>query len=490
MIALLALAALAKPVPTPAPAPVAPPVPADPLAWRVEAPKPATPIDWRPEDPVQFTLSNGIPVTLVPRPDLPLVTVSLIVLGGRETNPAGKPGIAALTADLLDEGTKEHDAIELAGLADSLGASLATGAGANSSWASVSTLLETIEPSLDLLREVTREPAFKGKDFKRVQADTLVSLQQIGDDPNAIARRVYRQELFGADNPYGAIDAGTPESIGAATKADVKAYWKSHWAPGDLAIVVAGALDEAHAKTLLEARFGDWAGTATPAPALPAATDPASTRIVFVEKPGAVQSVLRVGHLGPLRTDPQWYTNDTMNALLGGMFSSRINLNLREAHGWTYGAFSQFSSGRQVGTFVSGASVQADATAPAVAEIVKEIRGMQAAAPDAAELATGKDALRLSLAGQFETNDQVAATWADLLGVGLPPDSLRTMPDKVAAVTADDVLAIAKANLHPDHLLIVVVGPKTATGDDGVAHDTVAELEKLGLGPVTTRGLW
>jgi zinc protease len=354
----------------------------------------------------------------------------------------------------------------------------------------VSTLVETVGDSLDLLREVVREPLFAKKDFKRVKAETLDDVSSIADNPVQTARAVWRDAFFGSDSPFGAPDIGTPASVGSITVKDVKAYWSTWWVPAEARIFVSGAIDEAKAKELLEARFADWQGPTPPAAMPPTAKNPDTTRIVFVEKPGAVQSVIRAGDLGPLRSAPDWWAVDTMNSLLGGMFSSRINLNLREAHGWSYGAFSGFAANRLFGTFTTGASVQADATAPAVMEVVKEIRGIREAAPSAEELATGKDALRLSLAGSFETNGQITGTLADLAVGGLPVDWLANMPGAVAKVTADDVLAAARAHLDPDHLLIVVVGPKTAKGDDGVEHETVAELEKLGLGKVEVRSLW
>lgn len=489
--ALVAPAASADTPPAAAANPAAAAAPAgdaDPLAWRSTPPGPGADTGWEVPTPVRFTLGNGIPVYLVQRPDLPLVSVQLRIAASRDVNPAGKAGLAHLVAAMLDEGTRTRPALQIAEDAESLGANLSVGTTDEASYVTLDALTDALEPSLDLLADVASNPAFQQADLDRVKNDVLTELARRASDPPQVARAAFARAAFGDAHPYGYLDIGTRESVRSITRKDVQDFYKSWWHAGNAALVVAGNVDQARAQALLEARFGKWKARKDKRPVLPAVSNPPKVKLLFVEQPGSVQSVIAFGHLSIPRSSPDYAATKAMLALLGGMFSSRINMNLREEHGWSYGAYAGLADGTALGMFRGSTSVQADATAPAVAEILKEIREMRQATPSAAELQLAKDSLRGDIAGVFETNSGAAGFFATLPTFRLPDDAWRTYLQQVRALTPEQVQAAAASQLSPDNLVIVVAGPGkvTAPGEDGQPKeiDVAAALSALGLGEV------
>ena len=470
------------------PAPVVvepPPPPPDPEAWRATAPGPGPEAKWTPPAAQTFSLQNGLPVHLVEQPGLPLVSVNVLMLVGREANPEGKAGLAALTANLLDEGTTSRTGAQLAAEAAGLGANLTVGQSDEYAYVSLDALTgATLAPSLDLLADVTLKPKFDGKQFARVKSETLTSIQSQRAEPRDVAARAFAAQLFGTAHPYGTPSIGSEASVGAITAGDVKKFYKTWWHAKNAAIVVVGAVKQADVQPLLEARFGTWKpGKATRLSA-PAPSPLAKTRVVFVEQPGAVQSVVRLGTTGVARTSPDYQAANVAGTLLAGMFSSRVNMNLREEKGWSYGAYGGFSETRDHGVFGIRTSVQADKTAPAVAALLDELKAAAGKTPSDAELKLTKDYLLKSLPGNFETNSATASSFVGAPLYGLGAEVWRTYVAELGAVPADQAALQAKRFFDPARQLVVVAGPRTieVDGADGkkVTVDVVAELKALG----------
>lgn len=458
-------------------APPAAPAP-DPEAWRATAPAPAPEKPWAPPVAKVLTLSNGIPVYLVERPGLPLVSVRLVVGAGREVNPPGKAGLAAITASLLDEGTTTRSATRIAEEAAGLGAVISTRGGDEGAFLSVDALAgETLGPSLDLFADVALHPAFAKAEFGRVQAETLAGIEEAKGEPRDVARRTVLAQIYGKDHPYGTPSTGTTESVKALKVEDAKKLYTTWYHAGNAAFVVSGAVTEAQVKELLEARFGKWAKGKTTRVTPPAASAPIKTRVVFVEQPGAVQSVIRAVTVAMPRTAPEYFPATMAVTLMGGMFSSPLNMNLREEHGWSYGAYAGLTNSRDAGLMNASSSVQADKTAPAVAEIVKVLAAAKATPTDA-ELKMGKDYLLKSLPGNYETNELAADSLLEIPLIGLPADAAAAYVKGVTDVSAAQSAASAARLFDPARLLIVVVGPRTIETDDGKGGKTTVDIPK------------
>jgi zinc protease len=445
--------------------------------WRKTPPPPGPASALQLPVPKTFKLANGLSVYLVEQHKLPVVAANLILLAGSEANSPKLPGLAAFTAGMLDEGTERRSALQLADDAEKLGATLATGSSTDLAFASVRTLRKTAEPALELLAEVALTPAFPPREIERIRKERLTQLLQQRDNPSALAGRTLSAAVFGPDHPYGYTELGTEDSLKAIGRDDILGLWRAGYTPDNAALVVAGNLTEADLRRLAEKYFGGWSGKSTVArPADP--TDLPARRIVIVDKPAAPQTMLYVGHVGIARSSPDYEAVDVMNTGLGGLFSSRINLNLREQHGYTYGASSVFSARRRRGPFIVGTGVRTEVTAAAVTEIFKELGALRTKPFTPEELATAKDSIARSLPGQFETTPQTASSIGQLFVHGLPLDYYGSLPGKVAAVGAAEVTRVAERYLHPEATVIVAVGDR---------KKIEPELRKLDLGPVELR---
>lgn len=458
---------------------------------RTAAPPPErTAQDWRATRPVagaaghlalpvpkRFTLDNGLTVLLVEQHGLPLISADLVVLAGSDHNPPRQPGLASFTADMLDEGTASRSSQQLAEDVADLGASLGAGSSTDSSSVSLFTLKSTADRAFGLLADVALHPAFSAEEIERVRASRLTQLIQQRDNPMAIAQRVFNRALYGSAHPYGYTELGTQQSARAFARADLEAFWKSGYRPGNAALVVSGDITEAELRALAVRHFGDWAGPAT-ATAVPPVRQVESGKVLLVDKPGAPQTALRLGLVAASRASPDYVPLEVLNGALGGLFSSRINLNLREQHGYTYGAATAFGFRRGTGPFVVQTGVRTDVTAPAVQEIFKEVRGVREAPLKPLELKLSKDAFERSLPGMFETTAQSAATSAGLFVYGLPLDYFNALPERIQAVGTAEVQRVAQRYIDPAKLVVVAVGDRKAI-EDG--------LRALHVGPVEVR---
>jgi len=452
------------------------PVNAD-AEWRKEIPKPAAAAVLLLPVPERFRLSNGLTVLYSERPGLPLVAANLVLHAGSGVNPVDRPGLASMTARMLQQGTTTRSALQIADRAADLGATLNSGAGTDTTGVSTRSLSRNFPDALELLADVALHPSFPQAEIERVRSERLTGIVQEKDEPFALAMRVLTSALYGPRHTYGYPDSGTTESIKAISREDVEHFWQQNYFPDDAALVVTGNIKLASLKPLLEKRFGAWkAGR----PAPPALGSPETTdaKLILVDRPGAPQTTLVCFSRGLARSTPDYAPVEVMNTDLGGLFSSRINMNLREAHGYTYGAGSFFNYHRAAGPFVVFSDVRTDATAPATSEVFNELRRMRETQMTPAELLLSKDSIARSLPGRFERGTAAAATFAELFTYDLPLDYYSSLPDRINAVTIEQAQAMAKKYIQPEKMIVLAVGDRAKIEED---------MKKLNLGKVEIR---
>jgi zinc protease len=409
--------------------------------------------------PKQFTLANGLTVMLFEQHRLPLVSANLVVLAGSDRNPAEKPGLASFTADAMDEGTKTRDQRKIAEDLALMGASINSGSTTDYSSVSSRSLKTTADSVLDILADIVQNPAFAPEEIERLRSSRQTQLLQQNDNPDGLARSALYEALYGKQHPYGYIELGTPQSNRSITRDELVNFWKQGYAPGNAALIVAGDVTEAELRDMATRHFGAWSGVATPAP-VPAVPQKTTARTIVIDHGAAPQTALRIGGIGASRASPDYVPLIIMNGAMGGLFSSRINLNLREKNGYSYGAGSSFAFRRGVGPYAVIGSVRTDATAPAVKEIFTEVGRMRDEPLSAEELGLSRSAFSLSLPAQFETNASVAASGSSLFVYRLPLDYFNSLPAKINAVSVADVQRVAREYLHPEEMITVAVGDK------------------------------
>jgi zinc protease len=442
--------------------------------WRKTPPQPGPLSKISLPIPTSFKLDNGLTVYLAERHELPVVAMSLVTLSGAEHNPLDKPGLSSFTADMLDEGTKTRSTMKIAEELDQLGARVHTNGHLDANFVSLNTLKKTLTPALEIFSDVALNPAFDAKEMDRVRNERVTSIKQDKDNPSVLARRALRRTLYGVNHPYGYETDGTVQSNQKFTPDDLLSFYKDNYTPSNTALAIAGDVTPEEAKNIAEKYFGSWKGDTVKSAKLPD-DKPVKRAVFIVNKPDAPQTVVRVGGLGIARSSPDYASGEIANNGLGGMFSSRLNMNLREKHGYTYGAFSSFDSRRGVGPFVAGASLKTDVTAPGVTEFFREIDGMRSNLLSPAELKMAKDNWALSLPGMFETSPSVAGSIAGLFVYDLPLDYYKKLPGQIDAVTPKEVEDVSKKYFKPEEMVIVTVGDKAKIKP---------ELEKLNLGPI------
>jgi zinc protease len=446
--------------------------------WRKTAPAAGPQPELKLPVPATFALSNGTKVYLVEDHSLPVLNAQLVNLAGSEANPSGKAGLAAFTARMLTEGTAKRSSTQLADDVASIGASLSSGASMDSASATINTLSNNTEAALDLLSDVTLHPAFQPAEVDRIRAQRLTSILQEGDQPIAAALRVGTMALYG-NYPYGFPDIGTTASLKALTRDDLAQFWAGYYAPKSAALFLSGDVTEAEARKLGEQYFGGWTATGSgPAFQLPPTPPEPSRKVVIVDKPGAPQTALLTFGYGVPRSSPDYPAVSVMNNVLGGLFSSRINMNLREKNGYTYGAFSGFFFYRHGGPAFSGAQVRTDVTAPAAKELFYELDRIRTDAPTPAELKLGEDYQLRSLPGQFETVEFTNVLMSDLFTYNLPANYYQMLPSQYLKLTPEEVEKTALDYIHPKNVIVVAVGDR-AKIEPG--------LQKLDLGPIELR---
>ncbi len=409
------------------------------------------------------TLSNGLKIILAERHSLPFVTFSLQVDAGYASDQFATPGAARLAMKMLDEGTQRRTAVQISDELQLLGAKLATGSDLDSSGVILSTLTSTLDPALDIFADVILNPSFPETDFQRLQKQLLAAIQQEQNEPHGIALRVLPKLLYGASHAYGSplSGSGTESSVNKLTREDLRRFHETWFKPNNATLIVVGDTTLDGITPKLESLFASWKPGDVPAKNLTEVERRKQATVYLIDRPGSVHSVIVAGDVAYPKSDPDAIAIEIMNVILGGAFTSRVNMNLREQKHWAYGAHTLILPARGQGPFVAYASVQADKTRESLIEIERELRGILGQRPiTAEELTTARKDETLALPGRWETMDAVGYSIGEIVSFGLPDDYYRTYPDKVRSLTVDDLAKAAHKVVHPDRLVWVVVGDR------------------------------
>ena len=405
------------------------------------------------------TLHTGFDLWTIRQPGVPVAAVMLVLDRGSSADPFGRPGLAGLAADLLDEGAGARDALELADAFARLGCELEVEVGADVTTLGVTTLTRHLGAAIALIGDVAMRPRLEQADFNRVRELRMARLRQLSRSPGAAADRVFLEAVHGA-HPYGHGTLGTIEALEACELDEARDYWARELAHAGAAMIVAGSVSHDEVRTAAETAFTGWRATAPLGQHDVGAPDaPAIGRVLLVDRPGAAQSELRVGHQGPPRRTPAYHALVAMNAVLGGQFTSRLNRTLREDRGVTYGVRTAFEFRRHAGSFACETSVATEATADSAGEVLREFANLQDPAQLADdELERAKSSLTRGYARHFETAIQLARAAAHLVTHQLDERTYDEFVPCIDALTADVVARAARDVLRPDAASVVVVG--------------------------------
>jgi len=421
------------------------------------------------------TLSNGLPVWVVESHEVPLVQVSLVVHAGSADDPAGEFGLASLTAAMLDEGAGTRSALEVADAAEFLGANLSTTSSFDASAVRLNVPARQLEQALPIMADVALRPTFPEAELERLRQERLTALLQARDDGAAVVGPAFARVVFGATHRYGTGAMGTTATLKSFTPAQLRAFHAAMYRPGNATLIVAGDVTAAGAMPLLERAFGGWTAATparkTPVPAAPQLT---ARHVSIVDIPGSEQSQIRIGWVGVPRSTPDYFALQVLNTVLGGSFTSRLNQNLREEHGYSYGASSRFDMRLSAGPFTAGAGVQTDKTAESLQEFFKELAAIGTPIGDD-ELAKAKNYLALGFPGDFETIGDLAGRLEELAVYRLPDQYYAEYIANIRAITAAAVQKAAATYIQPGKFAVVVVGDR---------QKIEPGIRALNLGPV------
>jgi zinc protease len=423
------------------------------------------------------TLANGAEFVVSEKHDLPLVSFTITFMGGSyQMESASRRGVASLTAAMMSEGTKTKDGEALSNALQLLGTNLNVNVAGETGGIGFQCTSAKFPQALDILADILLNPSFPNEALERLRAQRLVALTQGKDQPATIANRVFPKLLYGSAHPMG--QNVTEESIKAITRDDVLAFHKAYFQPGRALVSVVGDVNAATVKATVEKALSAWTkGGEKPAfnyPALPATHPPT---IFLVDKPGAAQSTFALGNPGPPRSTADYYALQVMNTMLGGMFQSRLNANIREEKGYSYGVQSSFAYGKGPGAFRAGGDIVSAKSDAALIEFMKELRGIGGTRPITdEELATAKDALIQRLPGTFASVNAVNGAITGLWTQGLPDNYYQQYQSKISDIKKEDLVRVAKQYIDLDHLSIVIVGDRASIE---------APLKATGIAPIT-----
>jgi zinc protease len=421
-------------------------------------------------------LANGLRVWTVPYGAIPVATVTLLLSRGTGDDPADKHGLASLTGDLLDEGAGGLDAIGLAEAFARLGTELDIDVSPDATSLSCSGLSRSLDRTLELMASVARHPRLEVPDFARVRELRVNRLRQLSRSAGTVADRAFVSAVFGR-HAYGHGALGTTASLEAMDVDDARRFWASHFGPSVATLIVVGDVVPSDVTSAARRVFEGWDSVPVPSTVGASVTRPDS-RVLLVNRPGAAQSELRIGHAAPPRSTPDYHALVVLNAVLGGQFTSRINRRLREEKGITYGAHTSFDFRRQAGSFSCDTSVQSDATADAVCDVLEEFAAIRDVAVSADELAAARASLTRGYVRNFETAGQISRAAVQLATHGLPGDSFDRFVPLIEGIDRDDVLKAAARWIRPDDATVVVVGAGEAVSSSlskvGRTVETVA----------------
>jgi zinc protease len=421
------------------------------------------------------TLLNGLDLRVARMSRLPVVSLKLFLRGGESALSAERGGLGVLTGDALEGGTKRRSGTELAEALERIGARLSVGVGWEGTSVGLSCLADRLPEALALLTETLLEPAFPDDEVQRALEQHLAGIRQRAKDPAALASDAAAARYFASTVPYARPVDGVADTFAGVTRKELIGYADASYRPQGGGLIVVGDVDAGEVEAMARERLGSWTGA--PAPVADFAVEPATRerRVWIVDRPGSVQSEIRVGHVGVARDTPDYFGLAVSNMVLGGMFTSRLNLNLRERHGFTYGVRSRFAYRSQPGFFQVSTSVGNEVTGPAVREILTEIEAMADTGPTDDEVAAARDYAAGVFGLHLETASDVATRVSQLVVYGLRDDYYRDYRDAVRSVSREHAAEAAKRHVRPAESQIVLVGD---------ASQIAAPLEALELGPV------
>lgn len=428
---------------------------------------------------VRDRLENGMNVIVSTVSKLPIVSVAAVIDATAVADRKGKEGTAELTAQALKEGTTSRDGVKLALDLEKLGTSLEAGADWDSTVVSVTVLKDRLVSAFEILSEVILSPAFREDDIARLKAERLAERMQILDEPRGLADEMFARFVYAEKARFSRPMSGSAKSVSAIRREDIGSFYKRNYVPQGTTLIFAGDITPEEGMRLAESTFGAWRGKRSPSRVNADSRARDSRAIEIVARPEAAQSEIRIGHVGVPRSHPDYFRIVVMNAVLGGLFSSRINLNLREAHGYTYGASSYFDWRRQSGPFAISTAVQSEVTGAAISETLKEIGRMREEEIGEDELTLATSYLEGVFPIRYETTAAIASALVNLTTFGLPEDYYDTYRENISAVTTRHVLNAARKYVRPEELQVVVVGAEEIIRD---------QVEKLGVGPVSVKG--
>lgn len=476
--------------PPPTPPPLAPPqMPAATIAaprltpdapFRQQAPAAQGKVQFKAPKISEAKLNNGLRVLVVERHDLPIVSARLVVTIGAGDVPDARPGLMSFLGSMLEQGTKKRNALQLSDDFEAIGANHGAWVDWDSGGISMRVLAERLDAGLELMADVALSPTFPKAEIERLRTRRITGIQAEKSSPATIASNAASAALFGRAHPYGHSLTGEEVDARKLTRADLVRAYDRLFNPQNAALVVAGDVTEATLLPKLEATFGAWKGKPGAAARKPPKTPPKAAgdkRIVFVDRPGA-QSQIQLVRPGVPHSVEDRDAFIVANAILGGMFTSRVNMNLREKNAYTYGARSYFAMRHGAGPFVVGAAVFADKTGAAIKEVLSELEGLRRDGPTEDELTLAKESIRLAMPGRFEAVSDIAGAMADLVVYDLPLDEYEKRPGRIEAVTATDVKRVAMEYFSSDAMTIVVVGGRSTV---------LPQLEALDVGAIDER---
>jgi len=422
----------------------------------------------------RYELSNGLQVMYMPKRNVPLVQINIIVMAGQADDPEARPGLASMTATMLDEGAGELGALELSEAIDFLGASIRVGSGEHTTSVALHTPLSMLDDALPLLADVVLRPQFSAEELDRQRRQRLTQMVQARDEARAIAQVIYDRTLFGDAHPYGIPFLGTAESLTEMSVDDLKEFHRTFLVPNNSVVVVVGDVSREEITERLEAVFGGWRPGSVPTRTFPDVQQVERREVILVDKPGAAQSEIRIGRIGVDRKAEDYYALTVMNTILGGSFASRINQNLREDKGYTYGARSSFDFNLLPGAFTASSAVQTAVTDSALVEFFKELNAILEDVTED-EMTRARNFVALRFPSRFQAVSAIAGQLGQLYIHDLPDGYFDEYVQQILAVTKEDVLRVAREYIDPERVAVIVVGDR---------EQIEAGVRSLNLGPM------
>jgi predicted Zn-dependent peptidase len=408
-----------------------------------------------------FTLANGLPVVLLEKHQVPLVQINLVIFSGAVDDPAEKSGLASMVATMLTDGAGSRDALAFADAVDYLGATLSGAAGLHTSSLSLHTPVSKLDSALALLGDALLHPAFASAELERHRKERLTMLLSWRDEARTQASALFSQKLFGRNHPYGRMSIGDEKAIRSITADDLRQFHTQYFRPNNATLVIVGDVTVTEMRPKLEQLLAVWSRGTVPQATLPAIEPLEKRTVELVDKPGAPQTEIRIGCIGAPRATEDYYALVVMNTILGGSFSSRLNMNLREVHQYTYGAGSSFTFRKFAGPFTAAASVHTAKTDSSLMEFMKELNGILKPVSQQ-EVDRAKNFVALGFPADFQTVEDLASKIEDMVIYNLPDGYYNSYIRNVLAVTKADVERVAKKYLNPEKMAVILVGDRKA----------------------------